>query len=91
MMACTMVKISHPLFPWGLLDSIIKSVRYRCSHAGLAYLTVFGEPRALWAFIHTSPDGRAISLEISHIISQEYSVSDESSMDDGDDSSSVII
>ena len=51
----------------------------------------FAGPRTLWAFIHTLPDGRAILLEISCIIYQEYSVSDVSSMDDGDDSLSIII
>ena len=57
MMTCTMVKISHPLILWGLLDGIIKSVRTMGAGAtmlGWQHLTVWENPNPLGLYTPSS-------------------------------------
>ena len=112
-MACTIVKISYPLIPWGLLDGIIKSacedllsidsmgfvgwyyqvcLVYGPNHAGLAYLTVLEKPETsghLYTLFMMEEQSYERSVEV--VGPQDYFVSDDSSMDDAGDSSSIII
>ena len=63
-----------------------------CNHDGLAHLTVLEKPETsghLYTLFQMEEQSYERSVE--GVGPQEYFVSDDSSMDDGDDSSSIII